>query len=182
MTTPLTNNIAGNLSPSIEGDIVAWQTKLPAGPSWPTTSRPGHRGQVSAQGDTVGYPDVDGNIIAWFGTKGLYYAVPSSEATRFPDVPADHPYARPSRAWPNGRSSRATITATSVRATGHAPAIRQDDRAHHGFHRDRERYLHVRRRGFDRPHRPMTSTPITTWPRPPSPASPKVTPTAPSDP
>lgn len=91
-TTPLTNNIAGNLSPSLEGDIVAWQTKQPSGiMSYEFTTKATQ--QVSAQGDTVGYPEVDGRSIAWFGTKGLYTAVHSSEATRFPDVPLDHPYA-----------------------------------------------------------------------------------------
>ena len=93
VTTPLTNNIAGNLNPSIEGNLVAWQTKLPAGGAiiaYDLTTDTAV--QVSAQGDTVGYPDVDGTKIAWFGTKGLYYALPSSEATRFPDVPADYPY------------------------------------------------------------------------------------------
>ncbi|MFH1833415.1 MAG: S-layer homology domain-containing protein [bacterium] len=94
VTTPLTNNIAGNLNPSIDGEIVAWQTKLPIGGAivaYDMTTKTSV--QVSAQGDTIGYPDVDGSSITWLGTKGLYYAVRSSEATRFPDVPADHPYA-----------------------------------------------------------------------------------------
>jgi hypothetical protein len=92
VTTPLTNNIAGNLGPSLEGDIVAWQTKQPSGiMSYEFTTKATL--QVSGQGDTVGYPEVDGRSIVWFGTKGLYTAVHSSEATRFPDVPLDHPYA-----------------------------------------------------------------------------------------
>jgi hypothetical protein len=93
-TTPLTNNIAGNLNPSIEGDIVAWQTKQPVGGTIMAHDLTTNTSvKVSAPGDTVGYPDVGGTGIAWFGTKGLYYAVRGSEATRFPDVPADHPYA-----------------------------------------------------------------------------------------
>jgi hypothetical protein len=35
---------------------------------------------------------VDGSAIAWISNTGLFYALPSSEATRFPDVPTDHPY------------------------------------------------------------------------------------------
>ena len=30
--------------------------------------------------------------MAWYGSKGLYYAVPAAEATRFPDVPTGHHY------------------------------------------------------------------------------------------
>jgi hypothetical protein len=47
---------------------------------------------VAEAGETVGSPDVDGSAIAWYSNKGLYHAVPSSKATRFPDVPADHHY------------------------------------------------------------------------------------------
>jgi hypothetical protein len=30
--------------------------------------------------------------VAWWGSKGLYYAVPDAEATMFPDVPTGHHY------------------------------------------------------------------------------------------
>ena len=43
-------------------------------------------------GDTARSPEVDGTRVAWYGSKGLYYAVPASEATRFPDVPTGHHY------------------------------------------------------------------------------------------
>ena len=92
VTTPLTNNIAGNFNPSIDGDVVAWQIKQPSAiMAYDLTTMTAV--PVSAQGDMVGPPEVDDGSIAWFGTKGLYNAVPSSEATRFPDVPADYPYA-----------------------------------------------------------------------------------------
>ena len=91
VTTPLTNNVAGNVNPSIESNVVAWQTTQPSAIMADdlTTMK---AVQISGQGDTVRYPDVNGNSIAWLGTKGLYYALPTSEATLFPDVPADYPY------------------------------------------------------------------------------------------
>ncbi len=90
-TAVLTNNVAGNFNPSIENGIVAWATKQPSAimaydlATMATST-------VSQQGDTVSSPEVDGHSIAWYGAKGIYYAILSSEATRFPDVPADHPY------------------------------------------------------------------------------------------
>ena len=47
---------------------------------------------ISHHGDTCREPEVDGTRVAWWGSKGLYYAVPAAEATRFPDVPTGHHY------------------------------------------------------------------------------------------
>jgi len=91
-TFALTNNIAGNLNPSIEDDVVAWETKLPSAiMTYDCTLQTVV--QVSQQGDTVHSPEVDGSRIAWYGNKGLYFASRGSEATTFPDVPAEHHYA-----------------------------------------------------------------------------------------
>jgi len=92
ITTTLTNNIAGNTKPSVKKGIVAWKTKEPSAIMVHNTAT-GFTGQISGQGDTVQAPEVDDNGIAWCGAKGLYWAVPASEAPLFPDVPADHPYA-----------------------------------------------------------------------------------------
>ncbi len=93
-TFALTNNVSGNFNPSLEGDTVAWETKQPNAimtydiPSGTIVQV----SQVSQAGESVRSPDVDGSAIAWYSNTGLFYAVRSSEATRFPDVPADHPY------------------------------------------------------------------------------------------
>jgi hypothetical protein len=92
-TSVLTTGGAGNLNPDIGGDLVAWQT-------WTPSTIMGHRISsgatfevfVSFHGDTSRSPEVDGTRIAWHGSSGLYYAVPASEATRFPDVPTGHRY------------------------------------------------------------------------------------------
>jgi len=91
-TTTLTNNIAGNVSPSIAGTCIAWETKQPSAVMTYDCETETVT-QISQQGDEVAAPEVDGTGISWHGNKGLYYAVPASEATRFPDVPAGHPYA-----------------------------------------------------------------------------------------
>jgi len=91
-TTALTNNAPGNTKPSVKEGIVAWKTEEPSAIMVHNTLT-GFTGQLSGQGDTVQAPEVDEGGIAWCGTKGLYYAVPAAEAPRFPDVPADHPYA-----------------------------------------------------------------------------------------
>lgn len=90
-TTELTNNVAGNFAPDIEGDLVVWETKQPSlimacDLASNTTT------QVSQEGDEVHSPNVDGNMIVWFGKKGLYTAVSAADATRFPDVPKEHTY------------------------------------------------------------------------------------------
>ena len=90
-TSVLTSDLAGNLNPSIEGDLVAWQT-------WTPSTIKGYRistdatFDISQHGDTARSPEVDGTRVAWYGGKGLYYAVPTAEATRFPDVPTGHHY------------------------------------------------------------------------------------------
>ncbi len=93
-TIPVTNNVAGNFNPSIEGNTVAWETKQPN--AIMTYDIPSATivqvSQVAQAGETVRSPDVDGSAIAWYGNKGLSYAVRGSQATTFPDVPADHPY------------------------------------------------------------------------------------------
>ncbi len=89
-TTALTNNVAGNVSPAIEGDLVAWKTTVPASImvyDIPTDTV----AQLASQGDSVGAPDIDGATVVWFGAKGLYTAVSPENATRFPDVPETHP-------------------------------------------------------------------------------------------
>ncbi len=93
-TFQLTNDVAGNFNPSIEGTTVAWETKLPNA-IWTYDVESGKKVQVSRVtqvGEVVRSPDVDGSTIAWYSNTGLFHAVRSSEATRFPDVPADHPY------------------------------------------------------------------------------------------
>jgi Tol biopolymer transport system component len=90
-TKVLTKGGAGNTAPSIEGDLVAWQTKLPSTVMAYRIST-GSTAQISRSGDTARAPEVDGTRIAWYGASGLYYAVPASEATKFPDVPAGHHY------------------------------------------------------------------------------------------
>ena len=92
-TSVLTDDLAGNLNPSIGGDLVAWQT-------WTPSSIKGYSiagantFYISPErgGDTAREPEVDGTRVAWWGSKGLYYAVPGSEATHFPDVPTGHHY------------------------------------------------------------------------------------------
>jgi hypothetical protein len=92
-TSVVTGDAGGNLKPAIEGDVVAWQT-------WTPSAIKGYRissGETfaispSRGGDTARSPEVDGTRVAWYGSKGLYYAVPASEATRFPDVPTGHRY------------------------------------------------------------------------------------------
>lgn len=92
-TSVLTNNAGGNLKPAIEGDLVAWQTWTPSAVKGYRISS-GETFAISSErgGDTARSPEVDGTRVAWYGSKGLYYAVPASEATRFPDVPTGHHY------------------------------------------------------------------------------------------
>jgi Tol biopolymer transport system component len=90
-TTKLTDDMAGNLNPAIGGDLMVWQT-------WtPSTVRAcnlttGNIFDISLHGDAVREPEVDGTRVAWWGSKGLYYAVPSGEAMMFPDVPSGQHY------------------------------------------------------------------------------------------
>ncbi len=183
VTTPLTNNIAGNLNPSIEGDIVAWQTNASRRAIMAYEFTTKATLQVSAQGDTVGYPEVDGRSIAWFGTKGLYTAVHQSEATRFPDVPLDHPYA----AAIEGMADKKIIDGYDNGNFGPNDLVTRQQFAKMivltmGLTVTEDRYLRLRRRSLRSSTPPATCTPITTCPRPPSPASPKGILTAPSDP
>jgi hypothetical protein len=90
--TPDTDQ-GGNLNPSIQGDLIAWQT-------WTPSSVKGYRISTSTtfpifasiHGDVSRSPEVDGTRVAWWGTSGLYYAVPTAEAAVFPDVPTGHHY------------------------------------------------------------------------------------------
>jgi hypothetical protein len=92
-TSVLTGDAGGNLKPAIEGDLVAWQTWTPSAVKGYRISS-GETFAISATrgGDTARSPEVDGTRVAWYGSKGLYYAVPASEATRFNDVPTGHHY------------------------------------------------------------------------------------------
>jgi len=89
--TQLTNDVAGNSKPSVKEGLIAWMTKVPSGIVVYEAEQECNY-QLPARGDTAGAPEVDGSGVAWVGTKGLYYALPASEATLFPDVPAEHPY------------------------------------------------------------------------------------------
>jgi hypothetical protein len=89
-TTALTNNVAGNLAPAIEGNLVAWETKQPSSIVVRDLTTDTNV-VLSQQGDTVHSADVDGDTVVWYGSKGLYTAVSPANATRFPDVPKTHP-------------------------------------------------------------------------------------------
>jgi hypothetical protein len=92
-TTTITSDEAGNLNPSIGGDLVVWQTWTPSSVKGYSISSD-QTFYVSSErgGDTAREPEVDGTRVAWWGSKGLYYAVPSGEAAKFPDVPTGHHY------------------------------------------------------------------------------------------
>ncbi len=90
-TTRLTNDRAGNTAPSLEDDLVVWQTRSPSAVKAYDLSA-GSKTDVSKSGDVAKAPDIDGSHVAWYGKSGLYYAVPASEATKFPDVPEGHHY------------------------------------------------------------------------------------------
>jgi len=91
-TEVLTGDEAGNLNPAIEGDLIAWQTRTYPSIKGYRISSPATFDIYSAPGDTARSPEIDGTRVAWYGSKGLYYAVPTTEATRFPDVPTGHRY------------------------------------------------------------------------------------------
>ena len=88
--TSLTNNVAGNLAPAIEGDLVAWETTQPSSIVVRDLTTESNV-VLSQQGDTVKSADIDGTTVMWLGTKGLYTAVSPENATTFPDVPKTHP-------------------------------------------------------------------------------------------
>ena len=90
-TSVLTDDLAGNLNPAVGGDLVVWQTWTPSTIKGYSISG-ASTFDISQHGDTAREPEVDGTRVAWWGSKGLYYAVPSAEATRFPDVPTGHHY------------------------------------------------------------------------------------------
>lgn len=89
---PLTNDVRGHTKPSVKNGLVAWRTKEPTVIMLYEVATDTFI-QLSAQGDVVNSLEVDENGVAWCGDRGLYYALPASKATRFPDVPANHPYA-----------------------------------------------------------------------------------------
>jgi hypothetical protein len=88
---PLTSDLAGNINPSIGGDLVVWQTWTPSTIKGYRIST-GDTSDISLHGDAVREPEVNGTRVAWWGSKGLYYAVPQGEAAVFPDVPSGHHY------------------------------------------------------------------------------------------
>lgn len=90
-TQVLTGDLGGNLNPAIGGDLVVWQTWTPSTVKGYSISG-GETFQISLSGDAIREPEVDGTRVAWWGSKGLYYAVPAGEATMFPDVPEGHHY------------------------------------------------------------------------------------------
>ncbi len=90
-TTRLTDDAAGNTAPSLEGDLVVWQTRSPSAVKAYDLAA-GSQTDVSRSGDVARAPDLDGSHVVWYGKSGLYYAVPASEATKFPDVPQGHHY------------------------------------------------------------------------------------------
>jgi hypothetical protein len=90
-TLTITGDLGGNLNPAVGGDLVVWQTWTPSAVKGYSISG-GDTFEISLHGDAVRDPEVDGTRVAWWGSKGLYYAVPSDEASMFPDVPAGHHY------------------------------------------------------------------------------------------
>jgi hypothetical protein len=89
-TTALTDTIAGNIKPAIEGNLVAWQTTLVPSVMVRDLSSDTNI-QMPQQGDSVGGVDINGTTVCWYGAKGLYTAVSPENATTFPDVPKTHP-------------------------------------------------------------------------------------------
>ncbi|NLO28014.1 MAG: hypothetical protein GX113_07545 [Actinobacteria bacterium] len=91
-TTDLTDTKTGNSDPSIDGDTVVWQQREPSGIVVYDLSTEVTQ-EFAVGGELVEAPDVDGDIVAFIGSKGLYYVrLSTAEFTPFPDVPADHPY------------------------------------------------------------------------------------------
>lgn len=88
----LTGDVRGNTKPSVKSELVAWRTKEPVAVMVYDAATRTYT-ELSAQADTVNSLEVDNNGVAWCGNRGLYYAVPASEATRFLDVPSNHLYA-----------------------------------------------------------------------------------------
>jgi hypothetical protein len=91
VTTPLTANTQGNINPSVNADYVAWQTTNAPG-IWCYNSTTGNTTKVSTVADTPQSPELSASGLAWIGTSGLYFAVPTDSAPRFPDVPTSHQY------------------------------------------------------------------------------------------
>lgn len=92
-TVPLTNNVAGNLKPCIEGTLAAWKTREPSAIMVRDTVGETVPQRLPAQGDEVQAPDIVNGSIVWGGAKGLYYAMRAAEAPRFPDVLPQYQYA-----------------------------------------------------------------------------------------
>jgi hypothetical protein len=89
--TTLTNNVAGNLAPDIDGDLVTWETKQPSAIKAYDLGTDTEI-LIPMQADAAHAPDASPAGIVWFGSKGLYVAVSPENATTFPDVPRSHPY------------------------------------------------------------------------------------------
>jgi hypothetical protein len=91
ITTPLTSDVKGNINPCVNADYVAWQTtNAPAVMCYNSTT--GNTTKISTVADSPQSPELSASGLAWIGTTGLYFAVPTSEAPRFPDVPTGYQY------------------------------------------------------------------------------------------
>jgi hypothetical protein len=90
-TTPLTADAKGNVNPSVNADYVAWQTTNAPG-IWCYNSTTSNTTKVSTVADTPQSPELSASGLAWIGTTGLYFAVPTDVAPRFPDVPTGYQY------------------------------------------------------------------------------------------
>ncbi len=91
ITTALTADAKGNINPSVNADYVAWQTtNAPAIMCYNSTTS--NTTKISTVSDTPQSPELSASGLAWFGTTGLYFAVPTSEAPLFPDVPTGNQY------------------------------------------------------------------------------------------
>jgi hypothetical protein len=87
----LTNNVAGNLNPAVQGDLIAWETKQPSSiMAYDVLAQ--KTIQIPIQSDVAHAPDIAPFGLVWYGDKGLYTAVPPESATRFPDVPSMYVY------------------------------------------------------------------------------------------
>jgi hypothetical protein len=90
-TTALTANAQGNINPSVNVDYVAWQTTNAPG-IWCYNSTTSNTTKISTVADSPQSPELSASGLAWIGTTGLYFAVPTSAASRFPDVPEGNQY------------------------------------------------------------------------------------------
>lgn len=91
-TTELTDNEAGNSDPTIDGDVIVWEQREPSSIMVHLLSTEETR-EFAVTGEILEAPDVDGDIVAFIGTKGLYYVrLTSGDYTPYPDVDPASPY------------------------------------------------------------------------------------------